>query len=350
MQDTAFEILDKENYRSHEAVSHSDLKLIYRPSEFHRVKLLGEEREQKDAYKIGTLLDTMLLDNAAFKENFVLCEKTAPSNAYHVSYVEGRLAGLDPLEAYCASTYKTDGKKEADLKKKADELEAEYGEYIKESLSIGDRTPYSAEDDYKLHAMHSAILNHKAASRLLLADGDPNCNYFNHMSMVFPIGTIKVKGQLDRLIIDEKEKKAYVVDLKTTSSPLSNFHWSAKKYGYYNQLFIYAEAAMHYLKNTYSFDPDFDIKEWSIVQIIVAVESVAPHECRVFSIPLQANYEAAEEVTDMLRRYVWHTTKDEWRYTPEAFENDGIEEIDYTPSNKFFQKMIVSNGLVSKQD
>jgi len=313
MQDTAFEILDKENYRSHEAVSHSDLKLLSRPSEFHRVKILGEEREQKDAYKIGTLLDTMLLDNAAFKENFVLCEKTAPSNAYHVSYVEGRLAGLDPLEAYCASTYKTDGKKEADLKKKADELEAEYGEYIKESLSIGDRTPYSADDDYKLHAMHSAILNHKAASRLLLADGDPNCNYFNHMSMVFPIGTIKVKGQLDRLIIDEKKKIAYVVDLKTTSSPLSNFHWSAKKYGYYNQLFIYAEAAM-------------------------------------FSIPLQANYEAAEEVADMLRRYVWHTTKDEWRYTPEAFENDGIEEIDYTPSNKFFQKMIVSNGLVSTKD
>ena len=52
MQDTAFEILDKENYRSHEAVSHSDLKLLSRPSEFHRVKLLGEEREQKDQDKL----------------------------------------------------------------------------------------------------------------------------------------------------------------------------------------------------------------------------------------------------------------------------------------------------------
>lgn len=348
MQDTAVEVLDKSEYRAHKAVSHSDLKLLSRPSEFHRVKILGEEREQKDAYKIGTLFDTMLLDKEEFKEKFVLQKEQAPSNAYHVSYVEGRLAGLEPLEAYLASTYKTDGKKEDALQKKADELEAEYGNYIKETLSIGDRIPYSEDDDHKLHLMHSAVLNHKAGSRFLLADGDPNCRYFNHFSITFPIGDIQVKGQLDRLIIDEAKKIAYVVDLKTTSSPLSSFHYSAKKYGYYNQLFIYAEGVTHFLQNNYSFDPEFSLRDWTITQIIVAVESTQPHECRVFSIPRLANVEASEEVSDMLARYKWHTKNDVWNYTPEAFANNGVEPMDYVVSTKTIQKLII-NGSVSEE-
>lgn len=348
MQDTAVEVLDKSEYRAHKAVSHSDLKLLSRPSEFYRIKILGEEREQKEAYKIGTLFDTMLLDKEAFKENYLLCKEQAPTNAYHVSYVEKRLAGLEPIEAYRESKYKTADKSDADILKKANELESEYGGYIEEVLNIGDRTPYSLDDDHKLHLMHSAVLNHKAASRFLLADGDPNCRYYNHFSITFPVRDIQVKGQLDRLIIDEAKKTAYVIDLKTTSSPLSSFHYSAKKYGYYNQLFIYAEGVTHFIESNYSFDPEFSLKDWTIIQIIVAVESTQPHECRVFSIPRLANVEASEEVSDMLARYKWHTENDVWNYTPEAFANDGVEPMDYVVSTKTIQKLII-NGSVSNE-
>ena len=90
---------------------------------------------------------------------------------------------------------------------------------------------------------------------------------------------LKCKGLLDRVIIVEEEKKATLVDLKTTGKPLANFQNSFDYYRYYRQMAWYKHALLKYIADFYG-----DNIGWEIDVYIVAVETSYLHECKVFSV------------------------------------------------------------------
>lgn len=348
----------EENYRQHPAVSNSDLKLLKRPYDFYRYKILGEEQETKDVFRIGSLFDTYCFDKDSFKDKYVLCDVEAPSNAYHVEYVENRIAGMDPVVAYKNSKYKTDNKTDDQISKKAAELEEEYKDYIEFYANVGDRTIYTEQDSYAINAMASSIMSHKLSAEYIFADSSlddasksskKGKDFFTHLRLTGEINGVQLKGELDRLMIDHDNKAIHIIDLKTTSQPIYNFGWSARKFDYYMQLFIYTELALKYLEELYKDDSSFSILDWKVHQCFVAVESVAPYECRVFRIPKLVNFDCGARLTKMLEAYKWHVKKDIWNQTYESYINGGYHDIDYMPSNEF-KETYENNKIVSIVD
>lgn len=334
----------EENYREHPALSNSDLKLLKRPSEFYAIKYGDEEREDKEVFRLGDMLDLKCFDPDSIEEKYILREAESPSSAYHKSYVEHRLEGLDPIEAY-SREYKTSNKSEEKIEKKAKELEERYKEYIQFVKDAEGKAEYTVEDEYAVSQMKMSIMGHQAAARLILADeGKDHEEFFSHLAIEFELGEIPFKGEIDRLIVDTKNKRIQVIDLKTTGRPIYSFGYQAKKYDYPRQLLIYGEGAAQFLKHRETIKEE-EIDEWKFQYLLVAVEKNEPHECRVFEVPRVAMIEASEDLKEKLSQYEWHKENDVWDRMPSYYENDGIEPLDYRPDpNNMLQSMMGKMG------
>lgn len=122
---------------------------------------------------------------------------------------------------------------------------------------------------------------------------------------------LKCKALLDRVIINEKEKMARLVDLKTTGKPLANFKNSFEYYRYYRQMAWYKHALSKYLFEEY--DAYFTIEVY-----IVAVETNYLHECKVFEVSNKYLEKGVEEYSRLIEDIAsckstndWNTWRDE---------------------------------------
>ena len=139
--------------------------------------------------------------------------------------------------------------------------------------------------DKCINSLHSNV----QSNTLLFGEGDLNTTEFNELAVYWDevvkidsqsnTQAIKCKGLLDRVIIDEANKTATLVDLKTTGKPLANFQNSFEYYRYYRQMAWYKKALIKHINVTYGSD-----MEWNIEVFIVAVETSYLHECKVFEV------------------------------------------------------------------
>lgn len=344
---------DDTDYREHPAIANSDLSLLKRPQEFYEVKFGDGEREYKDAYTLGSLLDVKCFDPDKKDEEFIKLRGEAPSSSYHKQFVESRLNGLDPEEAY-RKIYSTKKKSDNKIEKEAMELEERYNEYInfvKEKNESDDKVVITEEDEHDAFLMYNSIMGHKKASEFILADDlGEGKDIFTHLQLHYNIGPMEAKSELDRLIIDTENKEVNIIDLKTTGKRIYSFPYAIKRFSYHRQQVMYGEATGSFMIDQGYIDDPEDLNEWSMNYYLVVVEKNEPHECRVFEIPRIALQEGIEELNELINQYLWHKENDKWDRMPEYYENDGIETIDYRPKVENLLSQMIPNAPRQSQE
>lgn len=196
----------------------------------------------------------------------------------------------------------------------------EYYEFLKES----DTKMLVDEDMYAKASRCEVELKVDENIQFLLYDTNDDDDYItlNEIDVLWEeeIGgeTIKMKAKIDRMLIKPKENKFAIIDVKTSSKPLSLFGNAIERYRYHRQLAFYRRAAFKYLEQNYPGET-FQFHE----AYITAVETTGFFESGLYKIPEEMLQKGNEEIEAILQRIVWHH-KNGWTKPKEYIENDGF--------------------------
>lgn len=132
----------------------------------------------------------------------------------------------------------------------------------------------------------------------------------------------KCKSKLDNIAIDRENKKIIVIDLKTTSDPLSLFKWSFRNYRIYRQLAFYKKAVEQQYENF--------IKEGYSVEFgVIVCETTAPHECGFYLIESTDEWikKGEREIDNLFARIREHQDTGNWTEPIEVTVNNGYYSL-----------------------
>ena len=201
------------------------------------------------------------------------------------------------------------------------------------------RTMISPYEYQMLEKIRNNIEAHKLAKKLLWpveqmknysGDGWENvmneCEYKHefHINWNYE-GKIECKSLLDSLTLDFKNKKATIMDLKTTAK-LWHFEESIDMYDYLRQLNYYSMAVRWYLVNECNITAE-EIFEWDFNYYIIGIDTTGSNEIRVFKIDKYMISSRDETIMTALDRIAWHQKNNKWEHSIEYYEGDGSETL-----------------------
>ena len=316
-------------YRKHQAVANSDIKYLHSPRLFkaHKDGLLPATSSSPQTF--GTWFEDFLtLSEQEFNDIYIVepvwGEGEKPNSPNKENFVQWYLTNGDIYEAYLNS-YKVSNKdiENGIYKIKANDLYESLKRYITFIEEAQNKVPIDAKSFSTLVVMKDNILCDVAYNNMMDSKGKEIIHQLE-IGVNFPVTHygINWKGKLDWLILDHVNSIAYVVDLKTTSSPISFFHYEVNKYKYYRQIALYRILVEAYLDQR-------NLHGWTIATRFVAVETTGINEAAVIPIPfnmLKVGYQELEEAAETIK---WHYANG-WNTRRSQANNNGLLLLDWT--------------------
>lgn len=130
---------------------------------------------------------------------------------------------------------------------------------------------------------------------------------------------LKCKSLLDRVIFKPEEKRAVLIDLKTTSKPGLLFKDSFEKYRYYRQMSFYLLAIQSYIFENYNTADD-----WTVQVKMVVVETYGTFESFVYNVSNNYIQKGFEEVKGCLSRIAYAKKYNNWTLMPEMVKQQEL--------------------------
>ena len=163
----------------------------------------------------------------------------------------------------------------------------------------------------RLKSVMNGIERDKYGSMLLdrEANSELNTEYLNEQEVTWhdPKYAFQLKGKIDQLRIDHANMEFTIIDLKTTSKKLADFHESFEKYHYARQMAAYIVAAGKFIKDKYgkTYKP-------SHKHLIVAVETTGDYRCGRFVVKNDTIVQGDKEYQALLDRVQFHFETNNW--------------------------------------
>jgi len=330
--------MNVKKYYSIPYVSNSSLSWFQVSPLYCRKRMRGEIEEANKSYlTLGTQVHLSLLEPEAFRSMYAVIDaqipKTETQKQFASTYLELVRAGIDEEKAALTAyrkNYVFEKKTDKVIANNIQRLLTDLDKYISYLRAKGEYVEILSTSNFNLiQSVISTVKNHKKAKELFDLNGEEECRdvlesdieAYNELPIFweYPIITdgkpIMCKSLIDRLIINHKEKKITLVDLKTTSK-LGAFKDIFESYKYHRQLSFYWGA----IESKFT-----EFTDYSRETYIVACSTVEPLECRVFSIGQEFLDKGTLEIAELMQDISWHILSDSWDYPREYYEGDGTE-------------------------
>lgn len=226
-----------------------DLQLSYsRISDFDRNgprALVRPSNPESDGLKFGSLVDDLLVDqimnNNTFNEKYLIFDGNKPT-AMLGSLCDIILDNYDHIPD--KDTMLSIVKKNALWSRMSEDIKIkqfdkpEFWDYLKIMFESKNKIVVTDNENQDAQECVDLLLNHKHTSHLF------NNEFENHYQFYFKFEykKFKLRGIMDKLSIDHKNKIVYMEDIKTGASKASDFMKSFIKYCYYFQESVYTLA------------------------------------------------------------------------------------------------------------
>ena len=314
--------MSDQNYYAREEVSNSDLgELRVSPRRF----LMRKQREMQSksaAMELGTLVHTFALE----PDRFIMADIEpvgGKMGEYIKAYFEIEKNDTIPEDevaslAYSHAQYKpAHTKPETVLKsfKNKPENVAFYN-FLKEADG---KIAVTQKDRQIIDGCLMSLRSHVVSNKLLFSE-QKGVTAEAEKEIFFKLHDVDCKSKLDRVLIDDKNKKVTIVDLKTTSSqvygecePLNTntghlardwhvtgFMYSCLNYFYYRQLAFYIQG----MQELY---PDYEVEAF-----IIAVDTKGSYDVAVYKLPVEWIQKGKEEIQCLLTEYKHYKETDNW--------------------------------------
>ena len=317
-------IESEQDYHDSIPVSQTDLKKLARgPRYFREAKLKREEEEEpyvdmNKYLKMGTMVEQKLLEPERFEENFIeQAEMETPSSPNQKEFVKLILSGeYGMVEAHNKAYANSNPSK-------ASKLYESLEKYINFQSESQGKGVYSQDEKETLLRVTGDIMSHNKASRLLLEDSVYE-NTWTQLPLFAEINNVFVKGLIDRLV-QINEDHFYLIDLKTTSKPLSNFGYHFLRRKYYIQLAMYTRLFTYHMRETY----DINAK---VKQIVIASHTQEPYDTVVRAVPFDLISKGADAIEDLTDRLKWHINEEKWDRRKDYYDTN-LHTLEYDSDN-----------------
>ena len=314
--------MSDQNYYAREEISNSDLgELKVSPRRF----VMRKQREMQTksaAMELGTLIHTFALE----PDRFIMADIEpvgGKMGEYIKAYFQIEQSGSIPEDeipalAYAHAQYKpAHTKAETILKSFKNKPEnVAFYEFLKEADG---KIAVTQKDRQIIDGCLTSLRSHVVSNKLLFSTQD-DVTAEAEREIFFSLHGVDCKSKLDRVLVDDKNKKVTIVDLKTTSSqvygeciPLAEktghlvrdwhvtgFMYSCLNYSYYRQLAFYIQG----MQELY---PDYEVEAF-----IIAVDTKGSYDVAVYQLPTEWIQRGEEEIQCLLTEYKHYRETNNW--------------------------------------
>lgn len=343
-------------YREMEGQNQSLLKQIIKyPTEYLKAKERYQEEDSEEEYFIiGKLLDLMMYDPKKIDDKFLITDlpnisevlKSISSTIVEMMELKN-IEEFDPESPKCKTivldscnlhSYQKNWKNDTRI----DKIFKECTGYIEILQKSKNKIIVSKDVNYKTINC-KASLNSDFRTRKYFSgkfeDGfvvnlTKPVQFFKHVIVDYELDGLRIKGELDQVVINHTKKEIIPIDLKTFGRPIYTFKGQFWKLRYDFQAATYMEGLKNHpevqklLKNGYKLlNFRFIVVESNTTNNPLIYE-VTPE---VLDIGLNGGTTSKgfeyEGLRQAIERYKYHTEKDMWSYPMEYESNNIMIEI-----------------------
>ena len=340
-------------YRKIDALSASDIKLFNKDRiAFYHQKILGEKRKEKssDSLVLGTLIDFVLSDCRGswqeFEQNFddkfiLLSVKKGTGQLFLLADLlyEYTLRDMDE-ESNITSSFSVRFEEAFDRLQKEDKFKGKKVEWALEQFKDSDAEIYFSEnlkaidklavDEWMLTKCKNIVENVLIDDNVkYLFEKQENVENLGKYVVEWEYKALKAKSELDNLTINHNTKEIIITEIKST--------WDSEDFERTYLKLRYDLAAIYYYKAVkYVFQ---DLQDYSIKFQFLVIDT-SPQGLRPLVYKLSSNdllnaeigfktksgyyYKGLEELVNEI---LWCQETQNWRISKEAFENNGILDL-----------------------
>lgn len=199
---------------------------------------------------IGSIVDdlTLPIPEYEFDENYIICDFDKPTATLGKlvdiildNYVE--VPSIDTILNICKINNFWKRSKDETI---IDNFNVdEFWNYLNVHIEGSVKNIITSSDYNKSKTISEAILNHNNSKHIF----ENNLECINRFKLNFEYNGVKLKGEVDRLLINHEDKTIQLLDLKTGQDNALSFINSFLKYRYYLQEAVYTQSE-DYIKNT----------------------------------------------------------------------------------------------------
>jgi len=302
-QELEEEFYSKKLYHSYSSLS----KLLYSPALFYKEYVMHDREPSIGRHLAeGKLIHSLMLDRANFDDLFIIAPSGIPSDNtlkvinhvldYHIEsegpdtitlqdYADIILEKLEQMELH--QSLKTDEQRVAKI---VNDVSNEYWEFLKkkDGREIVDTEMLSKCQEYA-----EAIRADKKAMKLL-TDGD---EIHSELELQVEYDVIGLKGIIDNICINHKNKTITICDIKTTSKSIKDFPESVEFWNYWLQAAIYDTLVSDYCEHLLE-------KEYTMSFYFVAIDIYKQVYC--FEVSEETKEEWSERLVELFKEAEWH--------------------------------------------
>lgn len=300
--------MSKVVYSHNKRVSFSFLKALSSGVEYLKKYIERDKELESKSKDFGTASHVFFLEPKKFREEFCFLPESmvTPSSANQKEYCEYRIEGFSRDEAY-EKCYKSGKDSEEKRKEKAMELDMKMNQYIQFMSEKKDVTILSDFDKYRIGVYKNKIDKHKGLS-LLLSQDLKTFDVYNELEITFEYMGVVFVSKIDRLIIDKRNKKVYIIDIKTHSTKnisvnlRKSFSEAFFAYRYDVQMSLYNIAVSKFLLKNY---PDLE-DDMEYQTLIPVFQTNFLFQVKLIKITEDDLIEGVSTLNDWIKRYLKH--------------------------------------------
>lgn len=320
---------------SEETVSNSGLAALSVSPRVYRNYKDKVEQATESYFNLGSATHCKVLEYKEFDDRYVVSKHKPPGGMYAI-FIDvlfrtrcrkGEYKLLKKAEwiktAHAEAGFKLKIQTVQDKFENDDAMQSYYNELVENEGKI----TLSPNDDNAIEACIKGIQDHTKAQELLYGYILSDCR--NELEVVWEHPDhpwFMMKSIFDRVIIDEATKTIILVDLKTTSKPVSSFIQSYRKFKYHRQMGLYEMGLKWYLQNEFTCadgsKPNAD--EWKFEVYIVATQTNGYGDTAVYTPSKGDLVKGLEDADKLLTRMAWHFDHNLWDHPMEYYTNDGV--------------------------
>lgn len=335
----------KLEYKRINKVNQSSLKKILISPNAYRKAVSKYEESTETHFVFGSLVDDMLLAPKTVDDKYYKMESANISDTLKLItlYVyesvkesfSGRTIEWYPLFDHEYVSFILEGCSKYDYQPrwgndaKIKNIVKDCSDYFT-SLIKSDNKIIISKEDYNKATICVASLKADPYTGYYLRKAE-NIDIYTHVVIEFEIKGVECKGELDEIYIDHFNKTIQPIDFKTTGKQVNGFEYDFWKYRYDFQAAFYKEGLLQDNKIKKLLNDGYTLLNFKY--IVVETESI--NNPMIFEITdevnsiglfggVLSNGKKLEGVYNALERYKYHSTKKNWDYPKEYYQQEGL--------------------------